>query len=373
MKRRRLLAWLAAAMALAAAAAVGVFLFLFPVPSPPPLEGPHAVGTLTFEIPASGKIPRLLVQAWYPTDHPEAGRPTPWLPDPALAPGFPFHRIRNATARARSGAPLWHESKLPVLFYEHSWTGHRAENIAQVESLASKGFVIVAIDHPGQAARVRYADGTVALTKLATSIDFTTSKGVAAFQAGAMACLEQRISNVAAVKQALLDNTVPVFKDRLKLDRMGVFGFSFGGTSSLRLCARDSSFHAGANEDGLFLGDEMPKGPFLFFDQQMPAFLLTDPAPGEDPGKILTRMAESRILAAMNQPSRFREILDGTTHESFSDRIFLSRYPRLARAGSRPAEEVHAFLTSRLADFFSRELHGGQAGTSLSLPPPPDR
>ena len=64
MKRRSLLAWLGTAVALVAASALGLFLFLFPVPSPPPLEGPHAVGTLTFEIPAREKIPRLLVQAW---------------------------------------------------------------------------------------------------------------------------------------------------------------------------------------------------------------------------------------------------------------------------------------------------------------------
>jgi dienelactone hydrolase len=358
MKRRSLLAWLGTAVALVAASALGLFLFLFPVPSPPPLEGPHAVGTLTFEIPAREKIPRLLVQAWYPTDQPEEGKPSPWLPDPALAPGFPFHRIRNATARARSGAPLPNKTDHPVIFYEHSWTGHRAENIAQVESLASKGFVIVAIDHPGQAARVRYADGTVVPTRLDGSIDFTTSKGVAAFEASALGCLEQRISNVATVKQALIDNTVPFFKDRLKLDRLGVFGFSFGGTSALRLCARDSSFHAGANEDGLFLGDEMPKGPFFFFDQQMPAWLLTNPAPGEDVGQVLTRKAESQILTAMKQPSRYREILDGTTHDSFNDRIFLSRYPHLARAGKRPAAEIHAIIVNRLSEFFSRELQG---------------
>ncbi len=356
MKRRRQMTWLGITVALAAAVALGLFLFLFPVPSPPPLEGPHAVGTLTFEVPAMGKTPRLLVQAWYPTDHPEAGKPSPWLPDPELAPRFPFHRIAYATARAKTGVPLWNEPKLPVIFYEHSWTGHRAENIAQVESLASMGFVIIAIDHPGQAARVRYSDGTVALAKLTPSIDFTTSKGVAAFQASAMNCLEKRISNVASVKQALMGNAVPVLKDRLNLDRLGVFGFSFGGTSALRLCARDPSFHAGANEDGLFLGNEMPKGPFLFFDQQMPAWLITEPTPGEDAGQVLTRQAESYILAAMKQPHRYREILNGTTHDSFNDRIFLSRYPQLARSGNRPAAEVHALIVTRLTEFFSREL-----------------
>lgn len=359
MKMRRLLKRLGAAVVLSTAAALGLFLFLFPEPSPPSLGGPHAVGTLTFEVPAKGKTPRLLVQAWYPTVQPMAGKPSPWLPDPALAPEFPFHRIGKTTARARIGAPLWEEPKLPVVFYEHSWTGHRAENIAQIESLASKGFVVLAIDHPGQAARVRYADGTVVGTRLDDSIDFTTSKSVAAFEACAMGCLEQRIANVESVKQALMENMVPFLKGRLKLDRLGVFGFSFGGTSALRLCARDPSFHAGANEDGLFLGEEMPKGPFLFFDQEMPAWLQSEPSADEDAGQTLTRKAEANILAAMKQPLRYRKILHGTTHDSFNDRIFLSRYPRLARAGNRPASEVHAILVARLSEFFRRELHEG--------------
>jgi len=356
MKWLRLLAWIGA---VAAISACGLFLFLFPMPSPPPLEGPHSVGTLTFEIPAKGDEPRLLAQAWYPTDHPEQGKPTPWLPDPALAPKFPFHRIGKATARARTGAPLLADTgKLPVLFYEHSWTGHRAENTAQVESLASMGFVIVAIDHPGQAGRVRYADGTVVATRLADSIDFTTSKGVAAFEASAAGCLEQRICNVGRVKQFLIENGVTGLKNRLVLDHIGVFGFSFGGTCALRICARDPSFIAGANEDGLFLGEEMPKGPFLFFDQEMPAYLLMPPDPGENAGQVLTRQAEAHVLQAMKQPSRYREIIDGTAHDSFNDRIFLSRLPRLAHAGKRPAAEVHAIIVTRLADFFKRELGG---------------
>lgn len=247
--------------------------------------------------------------------------------------------------------------KLPVIFYEHSWTGHRAENIAQVESLASKGFVIVAVDHPGQAARVRYADGTVVVSKLTPSLDLTSATAVAEFESTAEHCLTQRISNVERVKASLENNSLPDFHGKINLDRLGVFGFSFGGTCALRLCARHPSFHAGANEDGLFLGDEMPRGPFLFFDQEMPSWLLAPAAPAEDAGQTLTRRAEAGIQEALKQPARYREILDGTTHESFNDRIFLCRFPRLAGAGVRPAAEVHGILTTRLTDFFSRELH----------------
>lgn len=87
--------WLRRVMVTAATALSGVALlyeFLFPVPSPPPLPGPHAVGTLTFEISAAGDAPPLVAQVWYPTDTTDdatGGAATPWLPDPALAPSFP--------------------------------------------------------------------------------------------------------------------------------------------------------------------------------------------------------------------------------------------------------------------------------------------
>jgi dienelactone hydrolase len=351
-----------ATLAVIALGTSGLFLFLFPIPAPPHLAGPHAIGTRTFEIPASEGKSRLLYQIWYPTDQPNSGKPTPWLPDPELAPKFPFHRIRNATARAKTDAPPLegNHAGLPVVFYEHSWTGHRGENIAQVESLASMGFVIIALDHPGQAARVRYADGSVAKSNLADPPDLTTAASVAAFEADAERCLRERGSNVSRVVRSLAKDALRDSCGRLDLSRIGVFGFSFGGTSAIRLCARDPAFVAGANEDGLYLGDEMPRGPFLFFDQEMPKWLLEPAGQEEDAGQALTRRAESRIQQALNAPGRFRQILDRTNHASFTDRLFLSRFPRLAGAGERPAEEVHSILVARLGEFFKNELKSGK-------------
>ena len=362
MKRWRFSKVIGATLAVIALGAGGLFLFLFPVPAPPSLAGHHAIGTRTFEIPASEGNPRLLYQIWYPTDQPAAGKPTPWLPDPDLAPKSPFHRIRSATARAKTGAPplAGNQAGLPVVFYEHSWTGHRAENIAQVESLASMGFVIIALDHPGQAARVRYADGSVAESNLTDPPDLTTADGVAAFEADAERCLRERSSNVSRVVRSLAKDALRDSCGRLDLSRIGVFGFSFGGTSAIRLCARDSTFLAGANEDGLYLGDEMPRGPFLFFDQEMPKWLLEPAGQEEDAGQALTRRAESRIQQAMKAPGRFRHILDRTNHASFTDRLFLSRFTRLAGAGERPAEEVHNILVTRLGEFFKNELKSGK-------------
>lgn len=348
--------WLRRLLAIAAAAIAGTALlyeFLFPLPSPPPLPGPHAVGTLTFEIPAAGDEPPLIAQVWYPTEDASGGASTPWLPDPALAPRFPYQRISSARSRARSGVGIPNEI-WPLLFYEHSWTGHRAENVAQVENLASRGFVVVALDHPGQAARVRFADGHVVASQLPDHPDLSSETAVASFLKLADACLERRLTNIARIKTALKDGVAPPLSGHLNFERMGVFGFSFGGTCALRLCARDPAFVAGANEDGLFLFDDDPRGPFLFFDQETPTWLLESPSPDENAGQTLTRKAEARIQQALRMPARYRHVIEGANHASFCDQLFHSRIPRLARAGKRPAAEVHATITDALADFFGR-------------------
>lgn len=350
--------WLLRVMVTAATALSGVALlyeFLFPVPSPPPLPGPHAVGTLTFEIPAAGDAPPLVTQVWYPTDDATGGAATPWLPDPALAPSFPRQRIGSARSRARAGVAVTN-GMLPLLLYEHSWAGHRSENVAQIENLASRGFVVIAVDHPGQAARVRYTDDHIVATLLPDHPDLSSESAVASFLKLADDCLDRRLPDIARVKAALKNGIVPPLSGHLNFERMGVFGYSFGGTCALRLCARDPAFVAGSNEDGLYLFDDEPIGSFHFFDGEMPVWLLESPSPDENAGQTLTRQAEARIRQALHHTGRQRTIIEGTNHASFCDQIFHCRIPRLARAGKRPAAEVHSTITDALADFFGRTI-----------------
>ncbi len=331
--------------------------WLFPLPEAPPPTGKYPVGTFALEIPAAGEAPQLMAQVWYPAED-IAGKPAvAWLPDRALAPAFPYHRLAFAKARARVDVTVADASgPRPVLFYEHSWMGHRAENIAQVESLASQGFVVVAVDHPGQAERVLYQDKSVVKGRYPEPLDFSSTKNVGEFVTNSKQCFAERLEQVERVRLALAGNAAGILSEKLKLDRVGVFGFSFGGSTAIQLCAKNPAFVAGANEDGLFLENDFPRGPFLFFDEETPAWLESARKPDENAGQILTREAEARIQDALRQPHRDRLILAGTRHLSFSDRIFASPIPRLARVGTRPAEEVHEIVCQRLVAFFKTEL-----------------
>ncbi len=350
--------WMGKCVAIGGAAGTALLCWVFPLPEVPPLAGSHQVGTFTLEIPAAGASPRLVTQVWYPSDEIGGSPAISWLPDKALVPMLPYHRLAYAKAHARENVPLAKiNSPLPVLFYEHSWMGHRAENIAQVESLASQGFVVVAVDHPGQAERVLYQDGSVVKGRFPEPLDFSSTKSVGDFITNSRPCFTERLEQVERVRLALAGNSAGILSAKLKLDRVGVFGFSFGGSAAIQLCAKNPAFVAGANEDGLFLGNDFPRGPFLFFDEETPAWLESARKPDENASQILTREAEARIQDALKQPQRERLILDGTRHLSFSDRIFDSRFPRLARVGTRPQREVHELLCNKLGEFFHAHLH----------------
>ena len=349
--------WPVRLMAFAGAAAAALFCWLFPMPEMPRHTGTHAVGSRTIELPAEHGLPALMVEVWYPTNPDPSGRRAPWLTDPGLAPKFPFERISAALSGSIEGPPpIAASQKFKVLFYEHAWMGHRGENLFQVEDLASEGFVVIAIDHPGQSRRILHPDGSVVLGQLPEFPDLSTLNAVSAFEDLAERCLATRDQELVRVRDALSRGTLPSLTGKLDLDRMGIFGFSFGGTTAIRECARHSFFQAGANLDGFFLGESAPDGPFLFMDEEMPAWLATPPQDSETAEQTLVRRSELRILKSLQGTNHERMILDGTMHESFSDRIFLSSLPKIARAGRRPAGEVRVLIHARLSEFFRREL-----------------
>ncbi|WP_367875073.1 hypothetical protein [Luteolibacter sp. Populi] len=333
--------------------------WLFPQPEIR-LQGRFGVGTTSFEIPAEGDAPRLLVQVWYPSD--QSGGDSPWLADPELVPRFPFQRMAKARLPIGEGLPVATSSgKLKVVFYEHSWTGHRAENLGQVAEMVSHGLVVVAVDHPGQAGRVRYADGSVVTTGLPAEPDLTSEAKVGEFLALAEKCLAERGRNIERVLAALRGGRGGQVTAQAELRRVGVFGFSFGGSNALRLCARSPDFVAGANEDGLYLGDEAPRGPFHFFDSEMPGWLLGAPDPDETAEQGMIRKAEARVQKAMELPDRSRDVMNDVYHMGFSDAIFRSRLQRIAGTGRGIFRDLHEEMAWHLAVFFEEVLgEGGQ-------------
>lgn len=121
--------------------------------------GSHAVGVRTLttseanrpdilNATSDGPIPRytrtLTMECWYPADVPAgtpAGRYDVITRDPAVRVTLFGRAVRDA-APARDGAPF------PLVIISHGYPGNRFLMSHLGENLASKGYVVVSIDHP---------------------------------------------------------------------------------------------------------------------------------------------------------------------------------------------------------------------------------
>ncbi|KAJ9621904.1 hypothetical protein H2203_006784 [Taxawa tesnikishii (nom. ined.)] len=129
---------------------------------------------------------------------------------------------------------------------------------ALAEELASRGYIVITLDDPGQAAIIEYPDGSYV----------TTTNLTADTDAQLLSNLANRTADITLVKQrALAGDLLPC---SVKVDRwrMAVWGHSFGGAASAQVMTSDASFKGGVNFDGTMYGSVVQTGlarPFLLW------------------------------------------------------------------------------------------------------------
>jgi hypothetical protein len=240
-----------------------VLMPVFKLPAP---TGPYKVGTQTRHLidetrtdPFSER-PRgrreLVVQIWYPADANSRGPFAPYRE--AAVTSFrsahfalvKTHSILRADL-ARSAA------RYPLLLYCPSWSGTRTESTAQVEELASYGYVVVGIDHPYSSNCVAFPDGEVVRRKFVGEEDYSSNTAFAAFLATAYEQIQLRAADARFVLDTLerLDANDPLglLTGHLDLEKVGIFGCSLGGGAAVEACAFDGRFKAGADLGGMIM------------------------------------------------------------------------------------------------------------------------
>jgi predicted dienelactone hydrolase len=160
-----------AAVGLAVAAALPMIVPVFRFPPP---TGPFAIGTLTYRWVDTARSeafvadPRarreLMVQIWYPAQAQATGPRAAYLPDACAVtaafarfqgrPAFIFRHLKYVMTHAMASAPAASDlPAFPVLLFLEGASGFRQMNTYQVEQLASRGYIVVAIDQPGAGGR----------------------------------------------------------------------------------------------------------------------------------------------------------------------------------------------------------------------------
>lgn len=251
----RLRGWLArTAVVLLILLAIGPWMAAAPALSLPKPTGPYALGSRTFRWidpdrpepatadPADHR--NVVAQAWYPTTSTAQGRHSTYIDGlgrlPAMVsvmPGFIMAAYGRVDTHAIEGAPIAAERPWPVILFSPGYGAPRAGYTGLVTELASRGFVVVTIDHPFESGVVELADGSLAINK--------PSSGDPTYMPRQQ---DIRAADISFVINKLAQE--PGLAGRLDLSRIIAVGHSFGGASSVLAMTRDGRIKAAANLDG---------------------------------------------------------------------------------------------------------------------------
>ncbi|GAA1576519.1 lipase [Kribbella karoonensis] len=321
-----------------------------------------------------GRDRELMVSVWYPAARRTA--PAAYLPPltaevyaegAAIALQQPVGTVDWVGARSHAGllAPVL-PGKRPVVLFSPGFGVPRGLASISVAELASRGYVVVTVDHTYEAAAVEFPGGRVALQTLppapyalrARSTRYDDLRFV-------LDCLEQlaRGDNPDADRRHL----PPGLGTVLDLHRIGAYGHSAGGLSSIDLLVGDPRIRAAIDLDGeLGYGYDDPADcPTVAKGTGRPFLLMGSGAIGPGPHDHRTDPSWGLFWNNSNGWKRDLNLPDGR-HYSFVDHQALIPWfqrffpvpPDLVEntVGTADAGKVLRALRSYVPAFFDQHL-----------------
>ncbi|KAH8149680.1 uncharacterized protein LAJ45_06311 [Morchella importuna] len=263
----------------------------------PPPTGLFTIGTVEVQIHDSGRldvlaptpnIPRtFMVQVFYPAKYSTLHTlyyAVPYIKQHAAlayeaAKGLQAGTLSALQSNSLPGATLYvaDGNLTNIIVFSPGFQISRVFYTSILEDLASKGYVVVAIDHTYDAEAVEMADGSVATGRFVgvPEADLDLSEVAQAFTART----EDVVYVLNEVREIMAH--VPGFTDFVDIGGLAVFGHSFGGAAAAEVCWLDGRVLGGLNMDGDFYGEVVGKGlnkPFMYMDSAHGDDVIRSPA-----------------------------------------------------------------------------------------------
>ena len=331
-------------------------------------DGPFAVGVTAWHL--SRETREWMVQVWYPAEagpagktlggtvaFPEAGV---WLPRPAgplvmrqapMAntlrellprfglPGAAFHQVTHLSTHAFADAPPAADAgQCPVLLFSGGYYIETfTSSSALMEALASHGYVVASLSHPGEDIATVFPDGQIVGLELpspAEALGPDRPESLAVWLADAKFMLDEFERRGAA-------GSGDPLAGRLDLGRLGAFGIAQGGSLAAELCRQDERVGAGASLDGAV--EAAPARPFLYVHSE------------KQRGMNAAVVADAREPVYQLNLRRARPLhLSGVS-------TWFPLLAQLADFKSGPVYRYQQALSRTLLAFFDRHLRGQEA------------
>jgi predicted dienelactone hydrolase len=351
------------------------------------LTGPYPVGTQDFfwvdeNRPETATrdpddLRHLFVKVWYPAVVGKSHSLAPYIPG---ADEFEedakkiFAPANGLDSRSFLDAPLLRgDQKLPVLLYNHGGSWSRFTSSFVTENLASQGYVVFSIDHTGFNKSTRFPDGYVFKNELMKPPGKDDELSAAENGKRFFEYLEDKLfpvwvqDGIFVLDRITELDSAPdgMFSNALAVDRVGAFGWSFGGATAVQLSLDDPRVIAALDHDGQLFGSVIVKGT------SRPVMLLhtdEDMNPDNDPGLqqlIDSVMDLNDTMVSRSTGDWYQITISGSNHGSFSDLAFFWP-PDQNREAIESVRRMHNIINDLTVQFFDHYLRGYPKGLLLS-------
>ncbi|TVT53827.1 hypothetical protein FNH05_11130 [Amycolatopsis rhizosphaerae] len=246
----------------------------------PAPHGRYATGESTFRLVDDRRpdpwVPsrpyrELMISVFYPAVHTGGGPFTHQFP---AAAGAAFGAAVEGRLKLPAGLVDWAATRthsvqdaamapgrFPVVLYSPGAGDPRDWNVSLAEHLASRGFVVVTIDHTGDAPAVQFPDGHV-VGNGPLMAAWTQS-----FRNGTTLAFFTKLMDARKADTELVLDRLTSLPARLSggmdLNRIGMFGHSAGGFTTANMMFDDPRIKAGVNMDGTMEYTVKPDGTSL--------------------------------------------------------------------------------------------------------------
>ncbi|MFH8630636.1 alpha/beta hydrolase family protein [Streptomyces lydicus] len=241
----------------------------------PAPTGRHRVGTVDLHLRDSSRMDpwvpgqqrELMVSLWYPATH-TSQYPAALLPNSQqVLPGG----VTLPTTAGHTGAPVaLKDGKLPVLLYSPGGRGNRATGTALVQDLASRGYLVVTIDHTHDTGDVVFPGGRHEVSMLPPG---TKSRDLIDVRAADSHFVINQLAEIARGHNPDVEHK-PLphgLTQAVSTKHIGMFGASLGGGSVAAAMHADSRIDAGVNLDGQLFGrseHQRLDRPYMLFSSE---------------------------------------------------------------------------------------------------------
>jgi dienelactone hydrolase len=330
-------------------------------PAVPPPTGTLPVGTKTMALidrsrrdpfASDGRRRRILAQVYYPAL--SNGRRARYMPlavaTAVSSASVPVRALASVRTDLAAGTPA-RRGHYPLLLFSPGYTVPHYLYTALLEDLASRGYVVIALDHTYETEAVEFPNGDVVRRTLPDDPKNIISKPISA-----------RLNDVAFLIKTLASLEGHGALAGADVTRIGIFGHSLGGLTAVTAAAANRSIACSADLAGSVFGKARRK-PF-----RRPSLIMDGSQ----------REATLRAWWANLAGTRYWVTLKTAKHLNFADWSWL--VPALKAAGLNPQvkdlgpiDGVRAVRLERLylGAFFDHCLKHKPA-TALTTPPPPD-